>query len=480
MNIIFRYCFICLFLLIAVSCKNDAKYKEVISEKAYVSLTFKNLTNFNDSLIFDKRKFSVINAPYISYRSKKDLTHKIVDFDTANDNKSIKILEDSIYLKLRYSFDKFETFLLYIGDSVSINYVKGLPRLKVFNRKHKKFDYKMIDFFNDIQKPLNNFSFLIKNGRFRNKNEKSQYEESIKNYNITIKHRLDSIKEIELISEDVYSYKIKEHYYSVKKDNGEIEEIITNSSDIHIETYRELLLKYVNERIKPSSIKHSSGYILNSKKAFDFVVKDKLLNRESKDYLLWFYLKRIGNDFTFNEFKNRFNTFIKLTENQKLIEDLKSEHFFNYSDLKLVTDDVLLIRKDGSKLTLNKILTDNYGKIVYIDFWASWCAPCRRAMPDSRKIIKEYKNQDITFVYISIDKKLSDWNKALEQENLKDYRQNYIAINYPIADFFKELNLISIPRYLIFDKKGILISKNAPSPDSENIRHVLNQYILEK
>ena len=83
----------------------------------------------------------------------------------------------------------------------------------------------------------------------------------------------------------------------------------------------------------------------------------------------------------------------------------------------------------------------------------------------------------MVFIFISGDKDSNKWKEAALKEKLTN---NYLAVNFPIPKFYKDLDLRSFPRYLIFDKKGELLKSRAPGPDSDNIRAFLNDYLTIK
>ncbi len=105
------------------------------------------------------------------------------------------------------------------------------------------------------------------------------------------------------------------------------------------------------------------------------------------------------------------------------------------------------------------------GKVVLVDFWASWCPPCRRENPNMAQAYNEYCNKQFTkgdgfeIFSISLDSRKTDWIKAIEKDKL--------TWSYHICDFkgwysplCDEFDIQSIPSNLLIDKDGIIIAKD--------------------
>jgi len=112
------------------------------------------------------------------------------------------------------------------------------------------------------------------------------------------------------------------------------------------------------------------------------------------------------------------------------------------------------------------------GKVVYINFWATWCGPCRTEKPHFSRLAEKHKgNPNIEFISISLDNNLRRWHSFLEAEDMPG-RQFIVPAAFE-SEFSKIYNVRGIPRFMAFDKDGKIISINAPRPSSPNIEAFL-------
>lgn len=127
-----------------------------------------------------------------------------------------------------------------------------------------------------------------------------------------------------------------------------------------------------------------------------------------------------------------------------------------------------LANLNGENITWNKILEKHKGKVVYVDFWASWCGPCRAEAPASKLLKNRFKVKDVVFINISMDENSAAWKKASKSDGL-DNAENYILIQPQKSDLKKRYQITSIPRYFLINKSGKVVDSKASRPSDSKI-----------
>lgn len=115
------------------------------------------------------------------------------------------------------------------------------------------------------------------------------------------------------------------------------------------------------------------------------------------------------------------------------------------------------------------------GKVLVIDFWASWCGPCRAEIPHLKQYYEEFKNnKDVAFLSVSIDAKRADWEKAVKEENMP-----WLQLLAPNGgkEIMESYQFSGIPFIIVLDKEGKIYKKHLRG---EKVRDAVNDVLSGK
>jgi thiol-disulfide isomerase/thioredoxin len=220
------------------------------------------------------------------------------------------------------------------------------------------------------------------------------------------------------------------------------------------------------------------------------VVKDTLLQRLDEYVIERDIIKQIFPESYFRSTLLGYNLYHRITNYTEYPQKLTSvDEFINsFNDetgninVKEQIEDIYRISKSNSgSLEKGSIapkfnlpdqngksfsISDFKGKLLYIDFWATWCRPCLAEMPPLQELREKYKNTDLQIISISVDTYPDRWKERIANMHLGGLQliEKNGSLNSKIA---QDYNVNGLPHYILIDKKGRIISPFAPRPSEK-------------
>ena len=242
------------------------------------------------------------------------------------------------------------------------------------------------------------------------------------------------------------------------------------------EKYRDLDDRYMEEYHRPT-LKE----VFNTRKGVN-IVREMELVREQMQEKRWEFLRTHGNSVVGLQVAMEIlvyagNSYTR-TQIDEVVEaiDPSLRESGVYAELKEIAENMYPVAKGEKYIDIE--LTDIDGKSVrladyvqpgeytMLEFWASWCGPCRGEIPHLRHVHELYGN-DFNLVSISIDEREKDWKKALKKENMPWIQLNdRKGMNGPVVSEYK---VYGVPYSLILDGEGRVVAGGVRGAELDNV-----------
>lgn len=470
--------------LLFITCNSDTEQisQEQIQTSSDVTLIFdiSALSNIGDTIIIKPIFDTVHLSVQYTDQNFRYVNGRVADKDILN----IPIERNFFEFGLSTFYDAKPQYNYRIkrGDSILISTLSGYPYITILNREFDSTSLNASYYLNINEQP-----FLLDGvdlALTRNSNDK---QTRLAEYYLDLKIKsevLDSLVNHGMINDNDFRFQQKilsgqklkiELWNRHNRINFESSEFdlfkllseqieLNDSSALFNPLFQSILNQYsVGELIKynKNSLKESRFDL-----AFDSLLNHNGIPQLQKEYILAQCIYRLSQNESTPVVNRYIKKFLAFSSNKKLNEYVVTNYFIDLNFLKDRKDSLMLINTNKHTTNFLDIVKDIETDYAYIDIWASWCKPCLAAMPSSKLRRIEYKDK-ITFIYLSIDKEMDAWKKANKKVDLEFYKHNYLLLNPDSALIFRDLNIQTIPRYLLINKLGQIIDSNSPAPIDE-------------
>lgn len=240
----------------------------------------------------------------------------------------------------------------------------------------------------------------------------------------------------------------------------ELEKTISTENKKELEKRMDMLQNHIEETISK-----------DLENEFEYIKKNPSFSNAPE--LLLFWLKRHEGINRYDEILSMYKNLVPEIQNSEKGIELKEtlSYFFN-SKINSPAPLFELYDIDKKAISLNDYKGKGY---VFIDFWASWCAPCREEFPFLKEMYAKYKDKGLTIITISRDEKIGNWKNAIVRDGIESWK--HISVKENNSDIEKRYFVTAIPVRILIDKEGIIIGRwrGGGEENKTEIKKILEQ-----
>lgn len=443
-----------IFFLLAtiLSCKEDSKVDYAIVSGKITNKDIGNVTIQSYDRAFVETLDVFNDGSFIDTLYGKGNSYVLYD----GKNPVFIYIEPGFNINVSYDANAFENSITITGKGSEVNnYLvsKRINERKLFGNANDTYSLNEQEYKEKLKVIKESQLQLLEN---TNGISKEYVEKEKRNINYYYLNKLNDY-------ENAHKYFTKEQGFKVS-DNflNELKGLdFTNEIDFEFSMdYNKLVTEYYSEKAdalaKTDFIEKDIAFLKTVSSIDNNVIKNRLLFDHANYNMT--YSKDI-DDF-YNIFiqssSNEENNLVitkKYNKLQALNVGKPSPQFIDYKNYK------------GGTTSLD----DLKGKYIYIDIWATWCGPCIAEIPSLKKVEKQFHDNNIEFVSISIDK-VSDhekWKTMIEEKELGGIQ--LFADNDWKSKFVTDYQIEGIPRFILIDPEGNIVNPNAPRPSNPEL-----------
>ena len=250
-------------------------------------------------------------------------------------------------------------------------------------------------------------------------------------------------------------------YYSFLDDDG-----LFDDSRVEHQAYVNFLLSYLNHTMREQP-GLDDGKSMNEQ---TYVAAGQMLSGGSRDYV---QAMMVGRELSYGMLDDALRLYGDYMAGQAG-EGFKKRSESIYEAMQKLTagnpaPEFTMTDIEGREVSLG----DFRGKVIMLDFWASWCPPCLREMPHMKAMKERFVGEeDLVFVYISIDTDEEAWRNAVDRLALKGVHFNTPGRERGVPPLY---NVKWIPTFYVIGRDGNIFDNRPPMPSSGDLDEVLRQ-----
>ncbi len=468
-----------------LSCTTKGKYKDSENQTEPVLSSLDSIYNLPATITV-----KILNLEV--YPNIKEVKLTIPGFEGDETEITTRIDDSGQFIIKFYPKTKREVQLYPIEDILVIQPGDSLHIVKDFkdigntsfhgdraelNQQISKFRGKYLGRYpTDYKQPYLNFKKNCENEKNSNYKKLIEFQE---NSTCTDEFNNWAIKQIELdFCEALFHYP-RQHFVRSKTeltDSSEYFSFIDNLEDkfdnsIVMSSYFKTTEQYMNYQIMKH--KEYQQKIANKDTIVDLMIED-LFSSTENNYLAQFSLRtflnialqsnktdwidnnieqisiKINDSFLGNNLQEHYDRINEFNKNTKRFSDAILS-----SNNNIELNNGISFQSNNEKNTIKDLIEANPGKVIYVDFWATWCPPCIHYMQFSKQLIADFKYKDVEFAFICINSKEDLWREKLNE--LKIGGKHIFCDFETTRSIRQRFGFSGIPYYLLINKEGIIV-----------------------